>query len=76
MSVLITRTKQEDMRILPSSMSFWERLSETKSKIIHPGVIKPLIIINVFLFLQALSGTYIIVYYGVDLIQDIGKSRL
>ncbi|XP_053593435.1 facilitated trehalose transporter Tret1-2 homolog [Microplitis demolitor] len=76
MSVLITRTKQEDMRILPSSMSFWERLSETKSKIIHPGVIKPLIIINVFLFLQALSGTYIIVYYGVDLIQDIGKGSV
>ncbi|KAH0567402.1 hypothetical protein KQX54_009540, partial [Cotesia glomerata] len=77
MSDLISRTKQDDMRASSSvSTSFRERLSETKAKIVHPGVLKPLIIINVFLVLQAFSGTYIIVYYGVDLIQDIGKGSV
>ncbi|CAD6214772.1 GSCOCG00004209001-RA-CDS [Cotesia congregata] len=77
MSDLISRTKQDDMRASSTvSASFRERLSETKAKIVHPGVLKPLIIINVFLVLQAFSGTYIIVYYGVDLIQDIGKGSV
>ncbi|XP_074101841.1 facilitated trehalose transporter Tret1-2 homolog [Cotesia typhae] len=76
-SSLISRTKQDDMRASSTvSTSFRERLLETKAKIVHPGVLKPLIIINIFLVLQAFSGTYIVVYYGVDLIQDIGKGSV
>ncbi|XP_033208292.1 facilitated trehalose transporter Tret1-like isoform X2 [Belonocnema kinseyi] len=46
------------------------------SKILNPSVMKPLIIINVFNVLQLLSGTYVIVFYGVDLIKHIGGSSV
>lgn len=36
------------------------------------AVIKPMIIINGFHFLQILSGTYIVVFYAVDIIHDLG----
>lgn len=46
------------------------------STIRDPGVLKPLIIINVFNALQLSSGTYIIVFYAVDMIKDIGEKEL
>lgn len=53
--------------------SLKERISSATSIICNRGVLKPLIIINVFNALQAFSGTYIIVFYAVDMIKDIGK---
>lgn len=41
------------------------------SNIKQPSVLKPLILINVFNILQILSGTYLIVFYAVDIITDI-----
>lgn len=37
----------------------------------HPSVLKPLVLINVFNILQIGSGTYLIVFYAVDIIMDI-----
>jgi hypothetical protein len=37
----------------------------------HPSVLKPLVLINVFNILQIFSGTYLIVFYAVDIILDI-----
>lgn len=37
----------------------------------QPSVLKPLVLINVFNILQILSGTYLIVFYAVDIIMDI-----
>ncbi|XP_056633177.1 facilitated trehalose transporter Tret1-like [Diorhabda sublineata] len=52
--------------------------SETKTQekikittLFQPEVMKPLIIINVFNIMQLLSGTYLIVFYAVDILQHI-----
>lgn len=37
----------------------------------QPSVLKPLILINAFNILQILSGTYLIVFYAVDIITEI-----
>lgn len=37
----------------------------------QPSVLKPLILINVFNILQILSGTYLMVFYAVDIITEI-----
>lgn len=37
----------------------------------QPSVLKPLILINAFSVLQILSGTYLIVFYAVDIITEI-----
>lgn len=37
----------------------------------QPSVLKPLILINAFNILQILSGTYLFVFYAVDIITDI-----
>lgn len=37
----------------------------------QPSVLKPLILINAFNMLQILSGTYLIVFYAVDIITEI-----
>lgn len=39
--------------------------------IMQPSVLKPLILINAFNILQILSGTYLIVFYAVDIITEI-----
>lgn len=39
----------------------------------EPEIIKPFIIINVFNILQVLSGTYLIVFYAVDIIDHISN---
>lgn len=43
----------------------------TISKLFHREVIKPLIIINIFNVLQILSGTYLIVFYAVDILKYV-----
>ncbi|XP_035738913.1 facilitated trehalose transporter Tret1-2 homolog [Vespa mandarinia] len=52
--------------------SFGQRVSLTLSIIVSPNVLKPLSIINIFNVLQLSSGTYVIVFYAVDLVRDIG----
>lgn len=53
--------------------SFGQRVSSTLSTIVSPNVLKPLSIINIFNALQLSSGTYVIVFYAVDLVRDIGE---
>lgn len=50
--------------------------SGIKTNIFHSEIIKPLVIINLFFLLQVLSGTYLIVFYGVDIIRDIGGEEI
>ncbi|EFN87595.1 Sugar transporter ERD6-like 6 [Harpegnathos saltator] len=52
-------------------VSLRQRISSMMSVVRDPGVLKPLIIINVFNILQLCSGTYIIVFYAVNLVQDM-----
>lgn len=47
----------------------------SKATLLQPEVVKPLIIINVFNILQILSGTYLIVFYAVDILQNIQGSE-
>lgn len=47
-----------------TSQSIWSIIKQ-------PSVLKPLILINVFNILQILSGTYLIVFYAVDIITEI-----
>ncbi|XP_043268762.1 facilitated trehalose transporter Tret1-2 homolog [Venturia canescens] len=70
-SILEVRAK-EDLARLSMSTSFRQTLSSAFDKVVQPGVLKPLVIINIFNLLQILSGTYVIVFYGVDLVRDIG----
>ncbi|CAL1680465.1 unnamed protein product [Lasius platythorax] len=56
----------------PANVSLRKRISSAVSIMRDPGVLKPLIIINIFNILQLSSGTYIIVFYAVDIIKDIG----
>ncbi|XP_014484649.1 PREDICTED: facilitated trehalose transporter Tret1-2 homolog [Dinoponera quadriceps] len=57
-------------------ISLRQRVSSVMSVIRDPGVLKPLIIINVFNLLQLCSGTYVIVFYAVNLVQDIGGDSI
>lgn len=56
-----------------TSLSLRKRIFSAMSIIRDPGVLKPLIIISIFNILQMCSGTYIIVFYAVDIIKDIGE---
>ncbi|XP_015180778.1 PREDICTED: facilitated trehalose transporter Tret1-2 homolog [Polistes dominula] len=56
--------------------SFGQRVSLTMSIITSPNVLKPLFIINIFNVLQLSSGTYVIVFYAVDLVRDIGSDNM
>lgn len=60
----------------PEHMSFKEKISSAISTIRDPGVFKPLIIINVFNALQLSCGTYIIVFYAVDMVKDMGDGNM
>lgn len=40
----------------------------------RPSVLKPLILINAFNMLQILSGSYIVIFYAVDIVKDAGGS--
>ncbi|XP_011644950.1 facilitated trehalose transporter Tret1-2 homolog [Pogonomyrmex barbatus] len=68
MKVNLTRT--------PVDTSFKKKISAAISTIRDPGVLKPLIIINVFNTLQLSSGTYVIVFYAVDMVKDIGGGNV
>ncbi|XP_035794840.1 facilitated trehalose transporter Tret1-2 homolog [Anopheles albimanus] len=61
--------EQEQERLDGSPQSFWHSLKEI-------ALIKPLVIINGFHVLQILSGTYLVVFYAVDLISDLGGSDI
>uniref|UniRef100_A0A2M4AEJ1 Putative facilitated trehalose transporter tret1-2 protein isoform x1 n=1 Tax=Anopheles triannulatus TaxID=58253 RepID=A0A2M4AEJ1_9DIPT len=61
--------EQEQERLDGVPQSFWHSLKEI-------ALIKPLVIINGFHVLQILSGTYLVVFYAVDLISDLGGSDI
>lgn len=51
--------------------------SKTSFKtLLEPQVLKPLLIINVFNIVQVFSGTYLIVFYAVDIISHIGNENI
>ena len=64
MQHLIARIEKEKNEGM-NDRSIWKSLTQI-------SLIKPLIIINGFHALQILSGTYIIVFYAVDIISDLG----
>ncbi|KAG7210926.1 hypothetical protein KM043_016302 [Ampulex compressa] len=70
-AVLESRINADNAKNIMSS-SFKERISSTASMIRDSSVMKPVTIINIFTLLQLTSGTYVIVFYAVDLMQDIG----
>lgn len=37
-------------------------------------VLKPLLLINAFNMLQILSGSYVVIFYAVDIVKDSGGS--
>lgn len=73
MALLNVKMKTEEK---PSNLSLKERIFSAMSTIRDPGVLKPLVIINVFNALQLSSGTYIIVFYAVDMVKDIGGDNV
>ncbi|XP_055596999.1 facilitated trehalose transporter Tret1 [Uranotaenia lowii] len=64
---LIERSQKEALE--DAGRSNWKALTEI-------ALIKPLIIINGFHVLQILSGTYLVVFYAVDIISDMGGSDI
>lgn len=44
--------------------------------LLKPQVLKPFIIINIFNIMQTLSGTYLVVFYAVDIISHIGDGYI
>lgn len=72
---LLNTSIRADLARKPVNTSFKERISSALSTIRDPGVLKPLIIINVFNALQLSCGTYIIVFYAVDMVKDIGEKE-
>ncbi|XP_044754015.1 facilitated trehalose transporter Tret1-like isoform X2 [Coccinella septempunctata] len=49
---------------IDSKMTVWRTL-------LKPEVLKPLVIMNMFNLLQILSGTYLVVFYAVDILKQI-----
>ncbi|XP_046410559.1 facilitated trehalose transporter Tret1-2 homolog isoform X1 [Neodiprion fabricii] len=62
---------REDIARISSTATLRQQASSALSNILSPGVIKPLAIINVFNFLQTLSGTYVFVFYAVEFIREM-----
>lgn len=73
---LLEARMHADLAEKPADASLKKRISSRISTMRDPGVLKPLIIINVFNALQLISGTYIIVFYAVDMIRDIGGGNV
>lgn len=69
-------TIKADLAKKSENTSFKKKISSAMSTMRDPGVIKPLIIINVFNAFQTISGTYIVIFYAVDMIKDIGEKEL
>lgn len=72
---LLSTSIKADLARKSVNTSFKKKISSTISTIRDPGVLKPLIIINVFNALQLSSGTYIIVFYAVDMVKDISEKE-
>ncbi|XP_076678894.1 facilitated trehalose transporter Tret1-2 homolog isoform X4 [Andrena cerasifolii] len=70
-AVLEARAKTDLARTV-TNVSWIEQVSSAIYTILDPSVLKPLTIINIFNILQLISGTYVVVFYAVDLVQDIG----
>uniref|UniRef100_A0A182Y1Z9 Major facilitator superfamily (MFS) profile domain-containing protein n=1 Tax=Anopheles stephensi TaxID=30069 RepID=A0A182Y1Z9_ANOST len=66
---LTERFEEEQQQNNGRPQRFWKSLGEL-------AIIKPLIIINAFHVLQILSGTYLVVFYAVDIISDLGGSDI
>lgn len=73
---LLNTGMRTDLTEKPVNVSLKKRISSVMSTVRDPGVLKPLIIINVFNILQLSSGTYIIVFYAVDMMKDIGGGEV
>ncbi|KAL6423399.1 hypothetical protein ACFW04_010178 [Cataglyphis niger] len=69
---LLTAGMRTNLTEPAENISLKKRISMVMSIIRDPGVLKPLIIIHIFNILQLSSGTYIIVFYAVDMMKDIG----
>ena len=74
-AVLEARAKTDLARTV-TNMSWIEQVSSAIYTILDPSVLKPLTIINIFNILQLISGTYVVVFYAVDLVQDIGGDSI
>lgn len=74
MEILESRAKLDATRM--ANTSLFEKKSSVISTLLDPSVFKPLTIINIFNFLQLLSGTFIMVFYAVNLVTNIGKRNL
>lgn len=72
---LLDANIKADLARKPVNTSFKKKIFSAISTIRDPGVWKPLIIINIFNMLQLSSGTYIIVFYAVDMIKDLGEKE-
>uniref|UniRef100_A0A182IM61 Major facilitator superfamily (MFS) profile domain-containing protein n=1 Tax=Anopheles atroparvus TaxID=41427 RepID=A0A182IM61_ANOAO len=66
---LTERFEEERQQNNGRRQRFWHSLGEL-------SIIKPLVIINGFHVLQILSGTYLVVFYAVDIISDLGGSEI
>lgn len=42
--------------------------------VLRPPVLKPLLLINAFNMLQIISGSYVVIFYAVDIVKDAGGS--
>lgn len=65
--------KTDLARTATTTTSRLGQISSVVSTLLDPSVLKPLTIINIFNILQLISGTFVIVFYAVNLVEDIGK---
>lgn len=73
MRILEARMKTDLARTATTTTSRLGQISSVVSTLLDPSVLKPLTIINIFNILQLISGTFVIVFYAVNLVEDIGK---
>lgn len=67
---LTSRTEEETLRQQEAAVkSRWRQMTE-------PQILKPFLILNVFNLMQTLSGTYLVVFYAVDIISQIGGRNM
>ncbi|KAG9428779.1 facilitated trehalose transporter Tret1-2 isoform X1 [Apis mellifera carnica] len=74
LEILESRAKLDATRM--ANTSLFEKKSSVISTLLDPSVFKPLTIINIFNFLQLLSGTFIMVFYAVNLVTNIGGDNI
>ncbi|XP_033349895.1 facilitated trehalose transporter Tret1-2 homolog isoform X1 [Bombus vosnesenskii] len=76
MRILEARMKTDLARTATTTTSRLGQISSVVSTLLDPSVLKPLTIINIFNILQLISGTFVIVFYAVNLVEDIGGNRI